>query len=158
MLQPEERRHLIDSLRPPPDYALDCAIGTTFSLDLLALLTVPLAFTLFDWETDDGRHEVEPMAILEALEQYADRFHIFCQKGQIAVPRSSQLLYSHLEDSIIEVKTSKLNGVFHPKVWIIRFTSPDRPIIYRILYLVRTIIYKRIFNCKHFVYLILIMT
>ena len=47
MLEPQERRQLLDSLRPPSGYSLDFAVGTTYSLDLLALLTAPLAFTFF---------------------------------------------------------------------------------------------------------------
>ncbi len=48
MLDPEERLLLLDALRPPEDYRLSFAIGTTYSLDLLALLTAPLGFTLFE--------------------------------------------------------------------------------------------------------------
>ena len=45
MLEPEERSLLFDALRPPLGYQLDTAVGTTYSLDLLALATVPVAFT-----------------------------------------------------------------------------------------------------------------
>lgn len=44
MLDPYDRRHLMEILRPPEGYSLDFAIGTTFSLDLLALMTAPLSF------------------------------------------------------------------------------------------------------------------
>jgi len=54
MLQPNDRRHLFESLRPPEGYTLDAAIGTTFTLELLALLTAPLAFTTFDWADETG--------------------------------------------------------------------------------------------------------
>jgi len=50
MLSTRDRRLLLDALRPPTGYQLDRGIGSTFSLDLLALLTAPLAFTFFDWE------------------------------------------------------------------------------------------------------------
>src|ERR1043165_9260986 len=65
MLEPQSRRHLLEALRPPPGYALDCAIGTTFSLDLLTMLTAPLAFTLFDWEDEGGHPTADPLALLE---------------------------------------------------------------------------------------------
>ena len=45
---------------------------TTFSLDLLALLTAPLAFTFFDWQDAEGRPNQDPLALLEALRRYAD--------------------------------------------------------------------------------------
>jgi hypothetical protein len=94
MLDPFQRRHLIDALRPPPGSVLDHAVGTTFSLDLLALLTAPLAFTFFDYEADEaqGGPVADPLALLEALRRYADRIAIFCDAGRIVVPRTTQLL------------------------------------------------------------------
>jgi hypothetical protein len=62
MLDPETRRYTLETLRPSAGYELDRAIGTTFSLDLLALLTAPLAFTFFDWEDTEGRPTDDPPA------------------------------------------------------------------------------------------------
>jgi len=78
VLEPQDRRLLLDALRPPAGYTLETAIGTTFSLDLLALLTVPLAFTLFDWEDEEGRPMADPLALLEAVRRHADHVAIFC--------------------------------------------------------------------------------
>ena len=47
MLEPNSRQLLRDALRPPAGYILDRAISTTFSLDLMALLTIPVSFTFF---------------------------------------------------------------------------------------------------------------
>jgi len=55
MLLPNERRSLEECLRPPVGFSLDCAIATTFSLDLLALLEAPLAFTMFEWQESGQR-------------------------------------------------------------------------------------------------------
>ena len=97
MLEPTQRQHLLQTLCPPEGYELAFAIGTTYSLDLLALLSVPLAFAQFDWEDDAGRPSADPLALLEALRRYADRLHIFCQVGSIAVPTKAQLLFGYLE-------------------------------------------------------------
>lgn len=94
MLEPQSRRHLLEALRPPPGYALDCAIGTTFSLDLLTMLTAPLAFTLFDWEDEEGQPTADPLALLEAVRRYAGRISVFCQAGQIVIPKGNQPLLS----------------------------------------------------------------
>ena len=48
MLSPHDRTALFDALRPPPGFVLDHAVGTSFTLDLEALLTAPIAFALFD--------------------------------------------------------------------------------------------------------------
>ena len=131
MLNPEERTQTLETLRPPLGYELDCAIATTFSLDLIALLTAPLAFTLFDWEDQEGQQIADPLAILESLRRYAERISIFCQSGHIAVPKHSQQLFSHLEESIFQVSLD--SGVFHAKTWVLRFTSKDEPVIYRVI-------------------------
>lgn len=143
MLRPSDRRHLLDSLRPPSSYQLDCAIGTTFSLDLMTLLTVPLAFAFFNWDNDEGRPEIEPLAILEALRGHADRIHIFCQSGGISIPKSSQQLYSYLEESVFQVAAPDPSGVFHPKIWVLRFTKLQQPVLYRILCLSRNLTFDR---------------
>ena len=85
MLEPDDRHSLLDALRPPAGFALDRAVGTTFSLDIHALLTAPLAFALFDTEaTEDGL--ASPTSILEALRRNASLIDVFCQAGQIALP------------------------------------------------------------------------
>ena len=82
MLRPDERQHLLELLRPPAGSKLDIAVGTTFSLDLLSALMLPLSFAFFDWEHEDGELVADPLALLEALRRYGDRFTIFCQSGQ----------------------------------------------------------------------------
>lgn len=143
MLEPQERRLLLDSLRPPLGYELDQAIGTTFTLDLLALLTAPLAFTLFDLEQrDNGRPSADPLALLKATRDHADAITIFCQAGRIAVPPENQLLYSQLEDAVIEA-SAPAGGVFHPKLWVLRYVASVAPVRYRLLCLSRNLTFDR---------------
>jgi hypothetical protein len=87
VLEPNQRRLLLEALRPPVGYQLDRAIGTTFGLDLQALLLAPLAFTFFQWEDVDGDPTKDPLALLEALRRYAEKLSIFCQAGYISVPQ-----------------------------------------------------------------------
>jgi hypothetical protein len=142
MLDPETRSHTLEILRPPHGYELDRAIATTFSLDLLAVLIAPLAFTLFDWEDEDGRTTTDPLAILESLRRYADRISIFCQAGRIAVPKTHQL-FSYLEDSIFQVTARRPGAVFHPKLWVLRFCSSEEPVLYRVLLPTRNLTFER---------------
>jgi len=142
MLDPETRSHTLEILRPPHGYELDRAIATTFSLDLLAVLTAPLAFTLFDWEDEEGRTTTDPLAILESLRRYAGRISIFCQAGRIAVPKTHQL-FSYLEDSIFQVTARRPGAVFHPKLWVLRFCSAEEPVLYRVLLPSRNLTFER---------------
>lgn len=144
MLDPNSRRHLIDALRPPAGFQLDYAIGTTYSLDLVAMLTAPLAFTFFDWEADGahGRPTADPLALLEALRRHADRITIFCEAGRIAIPGDTQQLFAYLEDSVIEARAPG-GGAFHPKLWVLRFAGAENTIIYRVLCLSRNLTFDR---------------
>lgn len=143
MLKPDDRRLLFESLQPPDNYVLDYGIGTTFSLDLLALLTAPLAFTLFDWGNDEEPLHASPLALLEAIRRNSDRISIFCQAGEISLPPRHQHLFAYLEGCVIEVVPPDSNGVFHPKIWILRFASPNAPTIYRLLCMSRNLTFDR---------------
>src|SRR5689334_3535439 len=77
VLEPQERSLLLESLRPPEGFELDHAVGTTFTLDLTALIAAPLAFTFFSLDTADGGPTDDPVAILKATREYADRITVF---------------------------------------------------------------------------------
>ncbi len=140
MLAPNQRQLYLDALKPPAGYSLDRAVGTTFSLDLLTLLTVPLGFALLDWE--DGFYELlrDPVKLLDSLRRYADRTTVFCQAGRIGIPARRHPLFAHLEKTVVEVlPPAPRRGVFHPKVWLLRFASEGEPVLYRFLCLSRNL-------------------
>lgn len=143
MLEPQNRRHLMEALRPPAGYTLDRAIGSTFSLDLLALLTVPLSFTLFGWEQEDGAPAADPLTLFEGLRRFSERMTVFCQAGQISVPQSGPLILGYLEDSVVEVVPPTRDRIFHPKVWVLRLVSEDGPTLYRLLVASRNLTFDR---------------
>lgn len=142
MLEPQSRTLLLDALKPPPDYKLDYAIGTTFTLDLVALLAAPLAFALLDRSGPEGKLSGDPVALLEALRRNADRFAVFCQAGRISVPKPDRLLLSFLEQNVFQV-TAPRGGVFHPKVWALRFVADEAPVIYRCICASRNLTFDR---------------
>ncbi len=126
MLEPESRHALLDNLRPPPGFVLDRAVGTTYSLDLMALLTAPLAFALFDRvRSDDSGLVIDPIALLEAVRRHADRIDIFCQAGQISPMREYRPIVTYLEQSIHAAVPRTETAIFHPKVWVLRFRDPE---------------------------------
>lgn len=143
MLEPNSRRLLMESLQPPDGYHLDWAVGTTYTLDLMALLTAPVAFAFSDWQDQDGQPTCDPLALLKAVRQYAGRVCIFCQAGKIHVPKAFQPLLAGLEDSIVEA-TAPLGGRFHPKMWFLRFVeSGGAAVRYRVLCASRNMTFDR---------------
>jgi len=149
MLCPQERALFLQALRPPDpedgeQYQLDFAVGTTFSLDLIALLAAPVAAAFADWQELDGKPSREALALLKAVRQYADRMCLFCQAGRIYVPKAYQPLLADLESSVVQVR-APLGGSFHPKVWVMRYVRrlDENDVRYRFLCLSRNLTFDR---------------
>ena len=141
MLATDERELLLDLLRPPEGYSFDRGIGTTFTLDLLTLLITPLSLALMD-VSDTEAALGDPLALLEGLGRYAGRMSIFCQVGRIAVPRQDNPLFRLLESMVVQVQARR-PWVFHPKVWLLRYTAEGQPPLYRCLNLSRNLTFDR---------------
>ncbi len=140
MLDPHARHLLVDSLRPPEGFALDTAIATTYSLDLLALLTAPLAFTFLSWDDPDTVAERNPLTLLESIRRLGDRITVFGQAAEIHLPRRRELLFAYLEDCVYPVLPDQ--GVFHTKLWILRFTGRGQ-VRYRVIVPSRNLTFDR---------------
>ena len=136
MLNPNSRSLYTSALTPPPGMIFDEAIATTFSMDPSLLLEAPVYLALM---AADGQTDPDPLAVLEAIRRYAKRITVYVQRGRIQVPRIAKPtpLFGFLEEMVVEV-TAPGGGVFHPKVWAIRFVSPDQSSsMYRLVVLTR---------------------
>ena len=142
MLGTRDRTLLLDALRPPAGYRLRRAVGTSFTLDLMTLLTVPLAFTFYDAHDEDGAPVADPVALLEALRRYSEKIALFCQAGAISVPPPDQRLLAYLEGAVFEVQPATDGAIFHPKVWVLNFESGAGS-VYRVLCLSRNLTFAR---------------
>jgi hypothetical protein len=145
MLAPGERRLLLDVLAPPEGHVLDEAIGTTYTLDLLALLRVPLAATALPWADRRGGPVDNPFALLTALRRNASRISLYCHAGAARVPGRHVALLAFLEDAVHPVTPPRAGGTFHPKLWLLRF-APEfegAPVLYRLLVLSRNLTFDR---------------
>ncbi|MDO8476157.1 MAG: phospholipase D family protein [Candidatus Rokubacteria bacterium] len=142
MLEPGNRTLLFDALRPPDGHRLDFCVGTTFSLDLMTLLTVPLAFSWFDLLDENEKSRTNSLELLGSLRRYAPRVVMFCQAGRISIPRSHNRLSVHLERAVVGCR-SPGGGVFHPKVWVLRYVADDGHAAFRMLCLSRNLTVAR---------------
>lgn len=142
MLAPEDRQLLHELLRPPAGYELDAAVGTTYSLDLTTLLTVPLAFTRYQYAEADFE-DLDILAVFNAIQQHADKLALFCQAGQIHVPHRQEPVYQLLEEMVIQAESPDEAGSFHPKTWTFRFEAPDGAVRYRFLCSSRNLAFDR---------------
>ena len=142
MLNPSDRKLYADCLEPPEGYRFDCGVATSFTLGLEPLLALP--FTLAT------NHAAEPdavlankAALLQSLHEVTDHLTVFCHEGYIGVPRKRRLLYSYLEDCVVPVRAEHAAGVFHPKVWVLRFHDGDGGWLLRVVVLSRNLTYDR---------------
>ena len=143
MLEPQTRKLLFDVLRPPEDHTLDYAIATTYTLDLLALSTAPIAFTLFEADDPKKLLDTNSLTLLESLRRYADRMAIFHHGGYIAVPPAQFPQFEYLERIVVQCKPRVDAAVFHPKIWLLRFAGPEQRITYRFACLSRNLTFDR---------------
>lgn len=132
MIAPNRRSLLSDALTPPAGMHFDAGVVTTFSLDPIMLLSVPLHLA---WHgLGGGRAQLTDLVLLvEALQRVAGRLTVFSQRGRLFPPEQKHQL-SGLLDGMIHEATAPLGGAFHAKFWLLRFASEDgKPPLLRLL-------------------------
>ena len=107
-----------------PGCKVEFAVGLTYSLNLEAMLTVPLAFG--DLGELDSDVKLSPAYLLEGIRRSSDKIVLFCNKGGIHVPQETRTIYSLMEGSIFEVQNEKdILSNFHPKIWLVHEIDKD---------------------------------
>ena len=141
MLSPDSRTVAFDLIRPPAGHELDCALLTTYTLNLEALLALPLSLVA---RSDNGLEDLlaDPLLLLEALRRAGERIHVFVDRAGIAIPRTRRELYALLEPSVHPVRAPG-GGAFHPKVWVLRFLSENGASLIRVAVLSRNLTFDR---------------
>ena len=141
MLKPNsDRLDYSKMLTPPYGYETVFAIGTTYSLDLDALIGISIALGLS--ESIDSELKDNPIYLLEALQKTADKVLVFCEAGQIKAPAKAHALYIFLEKMVFEIAL-KNNKSFHPKFWLVKYENSEGETLYRCLVLSRNLTFDR---------------
>ena len=130
-------------LHPPRGFKLIQAVGTTYTLDLNTLLSIPVA--LFHSKFLDEEFTQNRVELLDAIQKASDKLKVYCHKGQIKLPNNHQAIFTFLEDSIAEVFPSQKDGItsFHPKFWIVKFESENGIKLFRLIALSRNLTFDR---------------
>lgn len=136
VLNPNARSLYTAALTAPPGTRFDEAIGTSFSMDPAFLLEAPVYLA---FKAASGQGETDPLVLMGAIRDYAKRITAYVQRGQVQVPsrRDASTLYGYLDKMAVDV-TAPNGGVFHPKLWIIRFVDVlTEAVTYRVVVLTR---------------------
>lgn len=144
MLAPEDRGTLLEILEPPEGLVLDAAIGLTYTLDLKALLSIPTAFAVTGHAsmTESGSI-MPPLELLDALRNYADLVTVYVDSSGLTVPSQAQSgIFSLIERCVVPV-TAPRGGVFHPKLWAVRFRDGADYVTHRLVISSRNLTFDR---------------
>lgn len=144
MLDPKNNRLFYDALLKAPDgYVFDHAVTTSYSLDLEAILLIPIAL-FFSEDFDFNAHQTRD-DLIESLTQASNHISIFCQRGKIQVPSPYNKLIAFWEKGIYQIQMPNYDQSFHPKVWVIRYLHNEKkgPAFYRFLCTSRNLTFSR---------------
>ncbi len=99
-------------------------VGLTYSLNLDALLTVPLA--IGEQGNIDSHIIKDRKLILSGIHKAIGKMAIFYNKGSIHVPKRHNVIYTLIEESIFGVINEEcVFSNFHPKLWLVHETDKE---------------------------------
>jgi len=136
-LNNRDRSSYLDVLKPDLGYSVDYILGTTYSLELDTILMSSLSLCLNQSE-DISLQIADPIALLEGCRRLSEKSIILFESGQIHQPKKYNQLYYFIEQSLYSAKTPK-GGVFHPKVWLVKYKNESNEAKYRFVCLSRNI-------------------
>ena len=124
------------------DYELVQAVCLTYSLDMEALLGIPLCLGMRGEMTSSQRNN--PLYVLEAIRRTGKKLSIFCNAGCIKVPKSESRLFALLEDCIHEVRMPNFKYNFHPKIWVVQYRNTvDNRILIKVIVMSRNLTFDQ---------------
>jgi hypothetical protein len=120
-LNPEDRKNwqgFLDLLQPPIGYRLAAALGTTFGLSMEALVAALLSMC----DADGEELASNPVAATMAITRMSSKVRVLVHPATITGPSTnagSNRFIALLDRLVVEVQPT--SGLFHPKVWAMRF-------------------------------------
>ncbi|MBR6179139.1 MAG: hypothetical protein IKQ70_14845 [Bacteroidales bacterium] len=112
-------------LSPPPEFVLEKAVCTTYSLDLQTLVASTIALGL--GEATDSELAKSPINLLYALQKVTDKMLVFCDSSHIysIEAKKRNRFFGLLEKTVVPVslpkKSKNVFPSFHPKCWIVQY-------------------------------------
>jgi len=111
-----------DLLRPPDGWQVENAILTTYSADLVVVVTALLALTGCDL---DYRRTGSRVELVKAIEALRGRVRIIAQANRVAVPPKNRPILKLLDNFLAVVETDENESSWHPKIALVRYHRTD---------------------------------
>lgn len=126
-----QRVDYLSQLRPDPDFVLNQAVCTTYSLELGALLGACLSMGDMDFSGD--LTQTNQINLFAFAKEMRDKVSVFCEKGRIKHDNQTNGLCVLLEGMVHQVVVREPKNLgnslssFHAKTWILDYTSRESP-------------------------------
>jgi hypothetical protein len=137
-----------DKLLPPTGYEADALLATTFSLDLVTALGLPLALIRQGQFADRTAETASRLAVIEAIKRFSGSYRVFCDVGGIRVPPRRWRALSLLDQIVVPVSMpparrpgggAEATPTFHPKIVVVRFVRSGAPARIRVVCMSRNL-------------------
>src|SRR5579862_512720 len=109
-------------LRPPEGWETDHAILTTYSADLVVVVTALLALTGCDL---DYRRTGSRVELVKAVEALRGRARVLVQANRVSVPRKARSILKLMDQFLTAIPTDEKTNSWHPKISLVRFRRAD---------------------------------
>lgn len=111
------------ALMPDDGWETSWAIGTTYSLDLEVLMSVPLSLFHAKYHSESTDENNLRADMLDSLDKVRNKMFIFVHENNITSHCGYSMLMGFLDQNIWNIALDSPNINFHPKVWLIRYTK-----------------------------------
>lgn len=113
-----------ECLTPPPGWKTDAAILSTYSADLVVIVTALLALSGCDTE---GTRKGSRVELVKAIEALRGRVRVLTQAGRVVVPNAPTPVLKLLDRFVTTRNTDEEVCSWHPKLALMRYCRIEDP-------------------------------
>jgi hypothetical protein len=111
-----------ESLNPPDGWRTDCAILSTYSADLIVVVTTLLALSGCDL---DSRRTGSRVELVKAVEALRGRVRVVAQAGRLTIPGTLRPILKLLDKFVRTIDADENVNSWHPKMALVRYCNVE---------------------------------
>lgn len=110
----------LDQLRPDRGWKVTLGLFATYSAEMFSIAATLLALT----GRQNGRGSGASVHVIDAVEQLRNCVRIMAQAGRIAPPENLPKIAGIFDQFIVDVPFPEADHSWHPKIALVRYSSP----------------------------------